>query len=54
MKSDITRIGTGKRMSEAVCYNGIVWVAGQVGQSTFAFLVFFAIHFYQKFYVHFE
>ena len=31
MRSDITRIGTGKRMSEAVCYNGIVWVAGQVG-----------------------
>jgi enamine deaminase RidA (YjgF/YER057c/UK114 family) len=29
--SDITRIGTGPRMSEAVCYNGIVWVAGQVG-----------------------
>ena len=29
--SDITRIGTGARMSEAVCYNGIVWLAGQVG-----------------------
>jgi enamine deaminase RidA (YjgF/YER057c/UK114 family) len=29
--SDIKRIGTGPRMSEAVCYNGIVWVAGQVG-----------------------
>ena len=29
--SDIKRIGTGKRMSEASCYNGIVWVAGQVG-----------------------
>ncbi len=29
--SDIIRIGTGPRMSEAVCYNGIVWVAGQVG-----------------------
>ena len=28
---DITRIGTGPRMSEAVCYNGVVWVAGQVG-----------------------
>lgn len=31
MNSDITRIGSGPRMSEAVCYNGIVWVAGQVG-----------------------
>lgn len=31
MTSEITRIGTGKRMSEAVCYKGIVWVAGQVG-----------------------
>lgn len=30
--SDITRIGTGPRMSEAVAYNGIVWVAGQVGK----------------------
>jgi enamine deaminase RidA (YjgF/YER057c/UK114 family) len=30
--SDITRIGVGPRMSEAVCYNGIVWVAGQVGR----------------------
>jgi enamine deaminase RidA (YjgF/YER057c/UK114 family) len=29
--TDITRIGIGKRMSEAVIYNGIVWVAGQVG-----------------------
>ena len=29
--SDITRIGAGPRMSEAVAYNGIVWVAGQVG-----------------------
>lgn len=29
--SDIKRIGTGARMSEAVSYNGIVWVAGQVG-----------------------
>ena len=29
--SDIKRIGTGPRMSEAVCYNGLVWVAGQVG-----------------------
>lgn len=31
MNNDITRIGTGPRMSEAVAYNGIVWVAGQVG-----------------------
>ncbi len=31
MNSDIVRIGTGPRMSEAVAYNGIVWVAGQVG-----------------------
>ena len=31
MNSDITRIGTGARMSEAVIYNGIVWLAGQVG-----------------------
>ena len=30
--SDIKRIGVGARMSEAVCYNGIVWVAGQVGK----------------------
>ena len=30
--SDIKRIGIGARMSEAVCYNGIVWVAGQVGK----------------------
>lgn len=33
MNSDIKRIGTGARMSEAVCYNGIVWVAGQVGNA---------------------
>ena len=32
MNNDIRRIGTGARMSEAVCYNGIVWVAGQVGK----------------------
>ena len=31
MNTDITRFGTGPRMSEAVAYNGIVWVAGQVG-----------------------
>ena len=30
--SEIKRIGVGARMSEAVCYNGIVWVAGQVGR----------------------
>lgn len=29
--SEIKRIGVGARMSEAVCYNGIVWLAGQVG-----------------------
>lgn len=32
MNSDIKRIGTGARMSEAVAYNGIVWLAGQVGE----------------------
>ena len=31
MNSDITRYGTGPRMSEAVAFNGILWVAGQVG-----------------------
>lgn len=29
----ITRYGTGPRMSEAVSYNGILWVAGQVGKA---------------------
>ncbi len=29
--TNITRFGTGPRMSEAVAYNGIIWVAGQVG-----------------------
>lgn len=29
--SDIKRYGVGARMSEAVAYNGIIWVAGQVG-----------------------
>ena len=29
--TDIKRYGIGPRMSEAVAYNGIVWVAGQVG-----------------------
>ena len=28
----ITRYGTGPRMSEAVAYNGILWVAGQLGE----------------------
>ncbi|MBC2835426.1 RidA family protein [Paragemmobacter straminiformis] len=32
MNSDITRYGTGPRMSEGVAYNGILWVAGQVGK----------------------
>ena len=32
MNTDITRYGTGPRMSEAVAYNGILWVAGQVGK----------------------
>ncbi len=31
MNNDITRIGAGPRMSEAAIYNGIVWLAGQVG-----------------------
>ena len=31
MSNEITRIGTGPRMSEASIYNGTVWVAGQVG-----------------------
>ncbi len=29
----ITRYGTGPRMSEAVSFNGIVWIAGQVGKA---------------------
>ena len=29
--SDIKRFGVGARMSEAVAYNGLVWLAGQVG-----------------------
>jgi enamine deaminase RidA (YjgF/YER057c/UK114 family) len=32
MNNDINRFGTGPRMSEAVAYNGILWVAGQLGQ----------------------
>lgn len=31
MNSDIKRYSTGARMSEAVAFNGIVWLAGQVG-----------------------
>ena len=30
--SDITRIETGKRMSQAVVHNGTVYLAGQVGK----------------------
>ncbi len=33
MTSEITRYGVGPRMSEAVAYNGILWVAGQVGNA---------------------
>ncbi|EKF17643.1 RidA family protein [Nitratireductor pacificus] len=29
--SDITRIDTGARMSQAVIHNGTIWLAGQVG-----------------------
>ena len=31
---DIKRIGPGKRMSDAVTCNGIVWLAGQVADDT--------------------
>ncbi len=31
MNTDIKRYSTGARMSEAVAYNGIIWLAGQVG-----------------------
>jgi enamine deaminase RidA (YjgF/YER057c/UK114 family) len=34
MNNDITRYGVGPRMSEAVAYNGILWVAGQLGEPT--------------------
>jgi enamine deaminase RidA (YjgF/YER057c/UK114 family) len=34
MNTDITRYNVGPRMSEAVAYNGIVWVAGQLGEPT--------------------
>jgi enamine deaminase RidA (YjgF/YER057c/UK114 family) len=30
--SDIKRYGIGARMSEAVAYNGVIWLAGQVGK----------------------
>jgi enamine deaminase RidA (YjgF/YER057c/UK114 family) len=30
--TEIKRVGVGARMSEAVCYNGIAWLAGQVGE----------------------
>ncbi|MBD3787696.1 MAG: RidA family protein [Sphingomonadales bacterium] len=30
--ADIKRIDCGARMSEAVVYNGLIWLAGQVGQ----------------------
>lgn len=32
MNTDITRYGTGPRMSEAVAFNCILWVAGQLGE----------------------
>ena len=31
MSAEIKRYGTGARMSEGVAYNGILWLAGQVG-----------------------
>jgi enamine deaminase RidA (YjgF/YER057c/UK114 family) len=31
MNNDITRIGMGARMSEAAVYNGVAYLAGQVG-----------------------
>ncbi len=31
MSSEIKRYGVGARMSEGVSYNGIIWLAGQVG-----------------------
>lgn len=31
MNNDIKRFGIGSRMSEGVAYNGILWLAGQVG-----------------------
>ena len=32
MNTDITRYGIGPRMSEAVACNGILWLAGQLGE----------------------
>jgi enamine deaminase RidA (YjgF/YER057c/UK114 family) len=32
MNTDITRIGTGPRMSEAAVFQGVVYLAGQVGK----------------------
>lgn len=32
MNNDIKRIGVGPRMSEAATFNGIAWLAGQVGK----------------------
>ncbi|MBL4928016.1 RidA family protein [Fuscibacter oryzae] len=32
MSNEIKRIGVGARMSEATVYNGIAWLAGQVGE----------------------
>ena len=34
MNTDITRINVGPRMSEAVAYNGVVYLAGQLGEPT--------------------
>lgn len=31
--ADIRRIGTGKRMSQAVVHGGLVWLAGQCGSA---------------------
>lgn len=31
--SDITRLHVGDRMSQAVSYNGTIWLAGQVGKA---------------------
>jgi enamine deaminase RidA (YjgF/YER057c/UK114 family) len=34
MNTDITRYGVGPKIAEAVAYNGILWVAGQLGEPT--------------------
>ena len=34
MNTDITRFGTGPRMSEAVAHNGTLYLAGQLGEPT--------------------